>query len=164
MNLDKAVKKVMFIASEGGHLAQLLQLKPLFPLYDSYLVTEKDEATVDLIGRYHDLAHVFYLPPVRKTNFIKYNFQRLRLLFSSIFLYLKIRPDFVVSTGSITGVFMCYLAHLFHKKVIYFETFASIKKPSHAGKLVYKFADRFYVQWEEMKKFYPNAIFIGSLY
>lgn len=158
------MKKVLFIASEGGHLAQLLQLKPLFQEYESFLVTEKDKSTKDLKQRFSKFAQVFYLPHVRKTNFISYNFQRICLLIASIFLFFRIRPDFVISTGSITGVFMCYLAHIFHKKVIYFETFASIKKPSHAGKLVYKIADRFYVQWESMKQFYPKAIFIGSLY
>ena len=34
-------KKVMFIASTGGHLSELLQLSPLFEKYDYTIVTEK---------------------------------------------------------------------------------------------------------------------------
>ena len=34
-------KKVLFIASTGGHLTELMQLKPLFKEYDYHIVTEK---------------------------------------------------------------------------------------------------------------------------
>ena len=39
------MKKVLFISSSGGHLAELLQMKELFQYYQSYLVTEKDSST-----------------------------------------------------------------------------------------------------------------------
>ena len=29
---------------------------------------------------------------------------------------------------------------------------------------VYKFADEFYIQWEELKKYYPKAIYKGGIY
>ncbi|HAP6864210.1 TPA: oligosaccharide biosynthesis protein Alg14 like family protein, partial [Enterococcus faecium] len=32
------------------------------------------------------------------------------------------------------------------------------------GKLMYHFADQFYVQWETMLQFYPNAIYLGGIY
>ena len=31
-------KKVLFISSTGGHLNELLQLKPLFDKYDYYII------------------------------------------------------------------------------------------------------------------------------
>ena len=34
-------KKVLFIASTGGHLSELMQLKPLFDYYDYRIITEK---------------------------------------------------------------------------------------------------------------------------
>ena len=33
------MKKVMFIASTGGHLSELLQLSPIFKNYDYTLIT-----------------------------------------------------------------------------------------------------------------------------
>ena len=33
------MKKVLFISSTGGHLNELLQLKPMFKKYDSYIIT-----------------------------------------------------------------------------------------------------------------------------
>ena len=39
------MKKVMFISSTGGHLDELMQLRPLFDKYDYHIVTEKDKMT-----------------------------------------------------------------------------------------------------------------------
>ncbi|WP_276861245.1 hypothetical protein [Bifidobacterium merycicum] len=52
----------------------------------------------------------------------------------------------------------------FRKKLIYIESFAKISSPTQSGKLLYKFADRFYVQWESMKNFYPDALYCGYIY
>ena len=30
--------------------------------------------------------------------------------------------------------------------------------------ILYKFADRFYVQWKPMLQFYPKAIYLGGIY
>ena len=70
----------------------------------------------------------------------------------SLIYFLRIRPSVVVTTGAHTGVFMCYIAKLFRKKVIYIETFANIHTKSMSGKLVYPIADMFIVQWESMLK------------
>ena len=42
------MKKVLFISSTGGHLNELMQLKPLFNKYDYHIITEKDKSTIDL--------------------------------------------------------------------------------------------------------------------
>ena len=56
------------------------------------------------------------------------------------------------------------LQKLFKKKIIFIESFAKLNSPTLTGKLVYKFADQFYVQWEEMLAVYPNAIYRGGIY
>ena len=50
------------------------------------------------------------------------------------------------------------------KKLIYIESFAKVTSPTETGKLLYKFADQFYVQWKPMLKFYPKAIYLGGIY
>ena len=59
---------------------------------------------------------------------------------------------------------MCLIGHLFKSKIIYIETFAKINSKSKTGSLVYKFADLFIVQWEDMLKLYPKAIYKGGIY
>ena len=46
----------------------------------------------------------------------------------------------------------------------FIETFANRNSKTATGKLVYKFADLFIVQWEEMLKLYPKAKLGGSIY
>lgn len=41
---------------------------------------------------------------------------------------------------------------------------ARIKSPSKTGKFLYKFVDLFIVQWEELLKFYPKAVYGGKIY
>ena len=53
---------------------------------------------------------------------------------------------------------------LMRKKLIFIESFAKVSSPTLSGKLLYKYADRFYVQWEEMLSFYPDAIYKGGIY
>ncbi|MBM6962070.1 polysaccharide biosynthesis protein [Bacteroides caecigallinarum] len=154
-------KKIVFIASSGGHLTQLLQLKPLFKDYDSYLITEKDISTSVLTI---DGAKVLYFTPTRKNKLIEYLWGNFKSLLSSIKYFFIIKPDVVISTGAGVCVYFCYLAKLFGKKIIFIETYAAIQGKSGAGKLIYPIADRFYVQWESMKKFYPKSIYKGTLY
>lgn len=49
-------------------------------------------------------------------------------------------------------------------KTIYLEVYDRIDKPTLSGKLCYPVADRFIVQWEEMKQVYPKAINLGSIF
>ena len=59
---------------------------------------------------------------------------------------------------------LALLMKLFRRKLIYIESFAKVTSKTLSGKLLYKYADQFYVQWEEMLKLYPNAIYKGGIY
>lgn len=59
---------------------------------------------------------------------------------------------------------ICLIAKFFRRKLIYIESFAKISSPTLSGKLLYKFADQFYVQWESMLEVYPKAIYKGGIY
>ena len=59
---------------------------------------------------------------------------------------------------------MCLLCKLWGGKLIYIESYAKVNSPTETGKLLYRFADQFYVQWETMLKFYPKAKCIGGIY
>lgn len=161
MKKDK-LKKVLFISSTGGHLNELLQLKPLFKKYNSYIITEYDESTKDLKEHYKEKMS-YLLFETRSNKFI-YFFQFLYNCIKSLCLYIKIRPKYIVSTGTHTAVPMCYIGKIFGSKIIYIETFANRTTKSLSGKLVYPIANIFIVQWEEMLKLYPKAILGGSIY
>ena len=72
--------------------------------------------------------------------------------------------DVVITTGTHTAVPMCNIAHKAGKKVVYIETFANVNTPTKAGKMIYKIADKFIVQWPEMKNVYDKAECWGSIF
>ena len=156
------MKKVLFISSTGGHLDELLQLKPLFEKYDYYIITEKDKSTSNLSKTFENkISYLIYGTRQKK---LLYPFIFLFNCLKSIYLYFKIKPKYIVTTGTHTAVPMCYIGKLLRSKVIFIETFANRKTKTLSGKLVYPISDLFIVQWEEMLKLYPKAIFGGSIY
>ena len=76
----------------------------------------------------------------------------------------KEKPDVIITTGVLAIIPLCLVVKIHGGKVVYIESFAKVNSPTLTGRLVYKFADQFYVQWESMKKFYPNAIYLGGIY
>ncbi len=156
------MKKVMFISSTGGHLTELLQLKPMFSKCDFTLVSEKTKSNESLADQYP--GKVMYVSYGTKQHLFKYLFIFSYNIIKSFFIFLKVKPDAVVTTGTHTAVPMCYIAHFFKKKVVYIETFANSKTPTEAGRLVYPIADLFVVQWESMLEHYPNAVVGGWIF
>lgn len=154
------MKKVMFISSTGGHLNELLQLKKLFKTYDYHLITEKTPSTIDLKNEYK----VNFLIYGTKHKPITYIFKLLFNCFKSLYYFIKIRPDVIITTGAHTAGPMCCIGKLFRKKIIYIETFANIHTKTITGKIVYLFADLFIVQWESMLKLYPKAVYGGWIF
>lgn len=151
-------KKVCFIASSGGHFEQLMMLKPLMEKHDSFIVTEKTKYSVS-----NSKFNTYYLKQVNRREF-KFLFNMIINLFKSVIIFIKERPDVIISTGALATIPMCIVGKLFRKKLIFIESFAKVNSPTMTGKVIYRFADRFYIQWEEMKEFYPNALCKGGIY
>ena len=156
------MKKVMFISSMGGHLTELMQLKSFFKDYDYKIITEKHKSTTWLKSRYK--SKIDYLFTGNKDHMLKYIFIIPLNLIRSLILFLKFKPDVVVTTGAHTCVAMCYIAKLFRKKVIYIESFANIETKTLTGRLIYPISDVFVVQWHSMLKLYPKAKYEGWIF
>ncbi len=153
------MKKVIFASSSGGHLSELLKLEKLFNEYNYLIVTEKTDITVRLAKKYN--IDYFKYGPSR--NIFKYIFSLLCNIFISIKIILKFKPDTIISTGAQVGGIMCFFGKIFGKKIIYIESLAKVKSLSMTGKIVYLFANKFYVQWESLAKLYDKAEYLGRL-
>lgn len=134
----------------------------MFNKYNYHIITEKDKSTVDLKKVYE--KKINYLVYGTKSKKITYPFKFFYNCLKSLILFIKIRPQYIVTTGTHTAVPMCYLAKLFKRKVIFIETFANSKTKTLSGKIIYPIADLFIVQWEEMLKIYPKAIYGGGIF
>ena len=159
------MKKVLFISSTGGHLDELLQLKSMFNDYDYHIITEKQKSNLSLKDKYPNRVNfLLYGSYTTLLNKIIYPFRLLYNSFKSLILYFKIKPQYIITTGAHTAGPMCLIGHLFGSKIIYIETFANSKTKSKTGRIVYKFADLFIVQWESMLELYPNAKYGGWIF
>ena len=84
--------------------------------------------------------------------------------FMSLFYFIKYRPKYIITTGTHTAGPMCCIGKILGSKIIYIETLANIKTKTVTGRLIYKFADLFIVQWESMLELYPNAVYAGWIF
>lgn len=155
-------KRIMFIASTGGHLNELLSLKPMFKNYDYSLITEKTKSTRQLKNEYKN--KVGFLIYGTKDHMITYPFKLFINCFISLFYFIKYRPKYIITTGAHTAGPMCCIGKIFGAKIIFIETFANLNTKTITGSIVYKFADLFIVQWKSMLKLYPKAKFGGWIF
>jgi UDP-N-acetylglucosamine:LPS N-acetylglucosamine transferase len=159
------MKKVMFISSTGGHLDELLELKDMFKKYDYYIVTENTKSNLILREKHPKrVSFLAYGTYTTKLNKIIYPFKLIYNTIKSLFIYLKVKPKYIVSTGAHTAGPMCLIGHLLGSKIIFIETFANSNSKSRTGSIVYKFADLFIVQWEDMLELYPDAVYGGWIF
>lgn len=156
------MKKVLFISSTGGHLSELLQLKRMFSNYDYHIITEKTKSNMALKDEYK--KRINFLIYGTKDHLLSYPFKLLANCFKSLYLYFRIHPDYIITTGAHTAGPMCLIGKLFGSRIIYIETFANMDSKTITGRLLYPFADRFIVQWHDMKKLYKDAIDGGWIY
>ena len=156
------MKKILFIASTGGHFSELMQLSSMFKKYNYHIITEKTKTNTNLKDKYP--GRVNFLVYGTKDHLFSYIFKFAINCFKSIFLYIKIRPKVIITTGTHTAVPICYIGKLCGSKIIFIETFANSKTKTLSGKLVYPIADLFLVQWKEMLDLYPKAIYKGGIY
>ena len=148
--------KVCLVGSSGGHLTHLYMLKPFWQDKDRFWVTfDKEDARSILKG---EKMYACHYPTNRNIkNLIKNTILAIKVLH-------KEKPDLIISSGAAVAVPFFWLGKLRGAKLIYIEVFDRIDKPTLTGKLVYPIVDKFIVEWDEMKKVYPKAINLGSIF
>lgn len=148
--------KICFVCSSGGHLAHLYMLKPFWQDKNRFWVTFNKEDARNLLSG--EQFYPCYYPTNRSLNALIVN---TKIAWNVL---RKEKPDLIISSGAAVAVPFFYLGKLLGVKTIYIEVFDRIDKPTLTGKLVYPVTDRFIVQWEEMKKVYPKAENLGSIF
>ena len=147
--------KICFVSSSGGHWEQLQKLKPLADKYEGFFVTEKTQFDAPL-------ASYFMMQTDLKDKLMP--FKMLVNSVKALKIWIKEKPDLIITTGTMVGYPFYLLSIICKKKFIFIETFGRANMPTVAGKLMEKHSDMFIVQWETQKKHYKKAIYGGCLY
>ena len=154
--MNKKKPKVLFISSSGGHFEQLKMLKPLMDKYDSIIITEKMLSA----GKAD-----YYMIQISHTDKLVF-FKLLADMLKAIMIWIKEKPEYVISTGSMIFLPFAFLARVTKKKIVFIETFATLNNGTLTGNFIYKhrWADLFIIQWESLRSVYPEAVYGGSIY
>ena len=160
---DGAYSRICFASSSGGHFEQLMCLKDdLMKKYPSFVVTEETSGTKNT--KAVSDVDMYYLRLINRKDkdFLKIlldNTRRSRKILA------KERPDIIITTGVLAIIPLCLMGKfLYGARIIYIESFAKTDTPTLTGRLMYRIADKFMVQWESMLKVYPKAVYRGGLY
>lgn len=146
--------KICLVCSSGGHLSQITSLKTWWLKYNRFWVTFNKEDANSLL-RGEKVYYAFYPTNRNLLNLLRNTILALKIL-------IKEKPDLLFSTGAGVAIPFFYLAKFFGAKLIYLEVYDRIDGKTLTGMAVYPIVDKFLIQWEEQKKFYPKAELWGQ--
>lgn len=156
--------RILIVLGSGGHTAQMIILSEMLgSRFDyAYLIGYDDKLSSRKI-RIPGKLYFVHRARRHEDNLLLTAAKVLRLLIESFVAFVRIRPNAVVSAGPGIAVPISIICKLFGKKVIFIEDWSRVYQKSSSGRIVYNFADLFFVQWPEMKKVYPKAVYAGRL-
>ena len=156
--------KILIVLGEGGHTAEVLALIDL--LGDAYayhyVISKEDNLSVARIRKH---GPIFKVPRPRGKSVSILGAVPKTLIagFHSLFILLRCRPNAILSTGPAIVVPIAILGKLMRAKIVFVETGSRIKSLSMTGRIMYRWADLFFVQWPQLAEKLPKAIFAGRL-
>ncbi len=147
--------RAVLVCSAGGHLLQMMRLRPWWERYERLWVSFPKTDVISLLAG--ERVIWAYHPTQRNIPNL------LRNLLLAWRCLRKTRPDVVISNGAGVAFPFFVVARLLRIPTVYIEVYDRIDRPSLTGRLCYPFATLFLVQWEEQRRFYPKGRCIGAL-
>ena len=145
--------KLLAVASGGGHWDELMLLRSALEPFEVTYVT-----TNPLLPVRDGIADAGILPDSNRDQLLG----SLRCLMASFKLIKHYRPDVVLTTGALPGLFCVVLARLFGAKTIWVDSIANWDKPSLSGRVARPFASLWLTQWPHLadghSKLYGGAL------
>lgn len=147
--------RALLVGSSGGHLAQLIALRPWLADRERTWVTFRTPDAESLLAG--ETTVWAYHPTTRNVpNLIRNTLLAIRLLARS-------RPDVVISTGAAVAFPFFVLARLLRVPTVYIEVYDRIDTPTLTARLCRPFTTLFLVQWEEQRRFARDSVVVGNL-
>ncbi len=147
--------EVLLVCSSGGHLAQLVALEPWWRSRPRLWVTFRTpDAESLLAGENVVWAHH---PTTRNVpNLLRNTALAARILSHR-------RPALILTTGAGVALPFFVLARLKRVPTAYIEVYDRIDLPTLTARLCRPFTTLFLAQWDEQRRFYPEAVVVGNL-
>lgn len=146
-------KRILAVASGGGHWVQLLRLRPAFDGSDVAFVTVQASYADEVQGcRFYKVTDA--------TRWSRWDL--LRMIVEIAWIVLRERPDVVVSTGAAPGVVALRVGKWLGARTVWLDSIANVEQMSLSGQRVREFADLRLSQWPDVATA-DGAVFKGAV-
>lgn len=136
-------RRVLAVASGGGHWVQLRRVMPAFEGHDVVYVTINPVYRQDVPG-----ARVHIVNDATRWDRLGSAQLALRILW----ILIRERPHAVVSTGAAPGCFAIILGRLLGARTVWLDSVANIEQMSMSGELVKRWSHLWLTQWEHLAR------------
>ena len=135
-------KKVMAVASIGGHWIQLLRIaRPMEEKYEMVYVSNHPKCATMVEGQ------KFY----QTADFSRSDaWKSIPSFFHAAKIIWREKPDAIITTGAAPGLVCLLVGKLLGRKTIWIDSIANAEHLSASGRIASKFASRIYTQWKDL--------------
>jgi UDP-N-acetylglucosamine:LPS N-acetylglucosamine transferase len=135
------MKRVLLVASGGGHWVQLLRLASAWSGHDLAYVTVQEAYRSQIgTGRFYVVSDA--------TRWDRWRL--LKMLAQLAWIVLRERPDVVITTGAAPGVAALRLGKWLGARTVWIDSIANVEALSMSGQRVRGFADLWLTQWPHL--------------
>jgi UDP-N-acetylglucosamine:LPS N-acetylglucosamine transferase len=137
------MKRVLVVASGGGHWTQMLRLRDALIDYDVAYVGVKSMY-------YSDVApcRFYAVPDVSRLH----RWKIIPALLQLSAILLKERPAVIITTGSAPGMLALRLGKFLGAKTVWIDSIANVDQMSMSGTKARPYADLWLTQWPHLAK------------
>ena len=155
-------KRVLAVASAGGHLVQLRRLRPAWDDCDvTYLTTDPGfRADIEADAAARGQPRPGYIAVTEANRWQK--FRLLKQAAEVVIALLKVRPDVIISTGAAPGFFAIRVGRWMRARTVWVDSIANAEEMSMSGRLARRFATHWLSQWEHVAEA-EGAAFLGAV-
>ena len=156
--------KLLVVLGEGGHTRQMLNLVDLLgdDVNYYYIVPREDNLST---GHIKHAGPIYRLtrPRGKHAKIISSVMRTILTGVESLRVLLQVRPSAIVSAGPAIAVPVSILGKLLGVRIIFVESASRVTMLSLSGRIMYRWADLFFVQWPQLAEKLPRAIYAGRL-
>lgn len=147
-------KKLMAVASIGGHWIQLLRIaRPMEEHYEMVYVSTHPKCATMVEGQKF----------CQTTDFSRSDAWKLiPSFFKAVRMLWREKPNAIITTGAAPGLVFLLVGKLLGIKTIWIDSIANAEHLSASGRMASKFASRTYTQWKDLAT--GNIQYAGNVF
>lgn len=145
-------RRILAIASGGGHFVQLLRLRPAFEGHEVHFATVHPDSRAEVgSAPFHSFRDVS-----------RADWWRLPLTtLDMVAILIRVRPHVIITTGALPPLIALALARPFGVRTLWIDSIANSETLSGSGQLARRLATRVITQWPGLKT--PEVAHWGSV-